>query len=122
MGEHRRGYRGNFWTPEEVTTLMEMADRGCGQAEMAQALGRTISSIEGKLRLVRCALEHGPLLGPGQGRFLAPPFKENDERAHLQALYDANGFGFHWWPPSLMERVYRLETAPPTNRTFWNAA
>lgn len=119
MGENRRGYRGNFWTDEEVAVLMDMVDRKCGQAEIAEALGRTISSVEGKLRLVRLSREMGDILGPGLARYEAPPFRENDERKHLQALFDANGYGFSWWPPSLMERIYQLERAPARAPAFW---
>jgi hypothetical protein len=46
----------------------------------------------------------------------------NDHGKHLRALYEANGYGFGWWPPSLMERVYLLEQAPAAGRPFWNAA
>lgn len=43
-------------------------------------------------------------------------------RKHLQALYDANGCGFSWWPPSLMERVYLLERSPAIGNPFWRRA
>lgn len=122
MGISRRGYRGNFWTPEEVAQLLEMEGVKRPRAETAKALGRTISSIEGKLRLVRLEQDMGPLLGPGQGRYQAPAFKENDELKHLKAIHAANGHGFVVCPPELVARIYRLETAPKTGRAFWNAA
>lgn len=43
----------------------------------------------------------------------------DDHYKHLRALRDANGYGFTWWPPSLMERVYLLEKSPPRAPAFW---
>lgn len=98
MGISRRGCRGNFWTDDEVAQLLDMADRKCGQAEIALALGRSISSVEGKLRLVRLNTEMGAILGPGQARYQAPSFRENNDRKHLEAVI-AEG-GFKWARPT----------------------
>ena len=52
-----------------------------------------------------------------------PCFPDRDaHHKHPKDLYEANGYGFSWWPPSLMERVYLLERSPAAGRPFWNAA
>lgn len=45
-----------------------------------------------------------------------------DHRKHLQTLYDANGYGFSWYPPSIMKRVYLLEKAPRSLLRFGSIA
>jgi len=119
---NKKGERGEPWSEKEVEILLRMAKAKAAQYAIAVAVGRSVSAVEGKLRTIRETEEMGPILGPGLARYEAPPFHENDERKHLQALYDANGYGFSWWPPSLMERIYLLERSPPAGKPFWRAA
>lgn len=119
---NRRGEKGEAWSPEHVEILMALDANGTPHVEISKAVGRTVNAVETKLRLIRFAQQHGEVLAPGQGRFLTPAYRETDERKHLQALYDANGYGFSWWPPSLMDRFNLLERSPPIGRPFWNAA
>lgn len=116
MKEKRR------WTPQEVNRLrafdLEIQAGLIGQADIAKALGRSISSVEGKLRWLRDESN----LGPRPERFEAPAVVASCDPKHLRLIADASPRGFGWWPDSVMARVYQLEASAPEGKLFWKAA
>lgn len=47
---------------------------------------------------------------------------DESHQAHIAHVLTVEPHGFSWWKPEVMERVYRLETAPPKRNSFWRAA
>lgn len=107
--------RRRAWTEADVAQLVALSDSGLGQRAIANKMNRTISSVEGKLRLVRL----GPTLGPGMSRYEAPEAIDSDCAKHLDGISDANhGRGFPAVTDALLERLVVFERAP-RNSEFW---
>lgn len=110
------------WDPADVEMLEGMAAENVGQAAMARILKRSISSIEGKLRLLRLAKEQ-PLLGPGMGRFEVPVPVRSDDIVHIQRIARAhNGYGFPVVTAPLITKLDAMDRHPPRPRLFHEAA
>lgn len=107
------------WAEDETKRLKAyMLEMDCGlisQVNVAKALNRTIGSVANKV----CQLR-GAATFPTE-RFEAPPVRGNNDTLHLRSICQASKHGFAWWPEEIMERVYRLESAP-VDRAWWRAA
>lgn len=110
-------------TQADLDEFVRLREQGLTCREVAAEAGWSYGAVQDYLSGRRELPSH-ELHDPKkyQCSYESPTHRPNDERKHLQALYDANGYGFSWWPPSLMERVYRLEVSPPAGRPFWRAA
>lgn len=109
-------------TEQEVEELLALRAKGLTKREICEITGRSSRTLDRYLPRVRASYKatHDPAKYLTMHRTADLPTR-TDNRKHLQDLYEANGYGFSWWPPSLMARVYLLESAPPS-RPFWRAA
>lgn len=93
-----RGRRGEAWTDVEVERLeayMVLLEQGSvSQGAIAQAMGRSISSIEGKIRGIRETRSMGATLGPGLARYEKPVEIPSDDQAHVERVLSARPQGF----------------------------
>lgn len=130
-----------LWTEETNARLLALVGEGLDWDTLGEQLGCTASAVYHQWRKIRGRelavggnrLPRGATRGTPAGA-VRPALvdtrvtcdsgrpQQPNNRKHLQSLHDANGYGFTWWPPSLMERVYTLEIAPSRGREFWRAA
>jgi hypothetical protein len=107
------GRRPNFtprpWTDDDVQLLQRMRERNIPQDQIAQALDRTLSAVEGKLRLLREGVIR-PLGGQTEARYECPDPISADDDKHVRRLLRAGGFS--WLRPALAQRFYALESDP----------
>ena len=111
-----------FITPQDIEHFVKLRKDGLTHREIAERTGWSEDRVSVYLRKAGVVdapkYDRAKVLEAYRG---AKP-QANDEHKHLKDLYEANGYGFSWWPPSLMERVYLLERSPAAGRPFWNAA
>lgn len=83
--------QGRVWSREDVNVLMAMRQAGAHQTEIAAKLGRTVSSVEGKVRLLREGRSIDRLIGETE-RYETPPIVTTNDRLHLERVIAQGGF------------------------------
>lgn len=111
---------GCWWTDEDRAQLKAMVLDGKPNAEIAEALGRSVKAVRVKIQEMRTGAWDKARLQPQKPDAAAPEMIAS--RKHLTLLHKANGYGFAWWPEQIMEQVYLLERAPTRVNEFWRAA
>lgn len=103
------GRRPNFtprpWTDEDVGNLLQKVYDKVPQDQIAQDLGRTVSAVEGKLRLIREGAIR-QIGGQTEGRYERPEPVETNCQQHLERIARANnGMGFPVLPIARFRRA-----------------
>lgn len=118
MANHT-GKKGDPWSPEEVAALVSMRAQGITRKDIARALNRPISSVEGKSNQIRLTERCGIAPGNTLPRYAVPAARENDDAKHLRLLQqEFDDCGHTCFPVVPTSRPRPLEN----RREFWRAA